>query len=179
MEFPLNGTMFPGVRVEEIGKMSEQYLSLKWSDGHEGLISRSMRGDYGPDPIDSRLGKWLELTRRKNSEQKFWAGPDEEVTKFWDYSWVISSRENTRLFLTHYMKYGIGFMTGIPADLGMAEIVENGLKLKPLRRTCFNKVDLVRYKPNPNNAAYGSGPLPLHLDLSYFYQVCTICVPYG
>ena len=175
-DIPFRGNVFPGVRVEEIGKVSEHYLSLKWSDGHEGLIARTMRGDYGPDPIDSRLGNWLDLTRRKNREQSFWAGPDEEVTKFWDYSWVIRSGENTREFLTHYMRYGIGFMTGIPADQGMLDVVEKGLKMTPLRRTCYDKVDLVRYRPDPKNSGYGNGRLPLHGDLAYYYQVNFICL---
>ena len=171
---PLSGSLSPEIKVEEIGRMSEHYLGLKWSDGHEGLIARTMRGDYGPNPIHSRMDNLLDLTRRKNTEQKFWAKPDAEVTKLWDYSCVIKDVDNTREFLTHYMRYGIVFLGGIPAEDGTLDIVEEGLKMSPLRRTVYKTVDLVKYKPNPSNSGYDSGGLSLHLDLSYFYQVLNL-----
>ncbi|XP_063690473.1 probable gamma-butyrobetaine dioxygenase [Bolinopsis microptera] len=170
LDQPLSGSFAPGIKVEEIGRMSDHYLGLKWSDGHEGLIARTMRGDYGPNPIQSRMEKLLDLTKRKNTEQKFWGEPDAEVSKLWDYSWVIKDVDNTTEFLTHYMRYGIVFLKGIPAEEGMLDVVEEGLKMKPLRRTVFKTVDLVKYKPTPSNPGYGSGGLAPHLDLSYYYQ---------
>ena len=175
-DLPFVGNKYPGVKVESIGRISEHYLGLKWSDGHEGLIGRTLRGDYGAHPIDFRLTKWLDLSLRKNAEQKFWDTPDEEVSKFWDYSWVVENSDNTREFLVHYMKYGIGFLSGIPNHLGMLDVVEEGLQMSPVKRTCFNKVDLVRFKPNPNNTGYGSGRLPAHTDLPFFDQVYFKCM---
>ena len=173
LDLPLSGSLSPGIKVEEIGRMSEHYLGLKWSDGHEGLIARTMRGDYGPNPIHSRMENLLDLTRRKNTEQKFWAKPDAEVTKLWDYSWVIKDVDNTREFLTHYMRYGLVFLKGIPAEEGMLNVVEDGLKMRPMRATFYDTVDIVSFKPDANNLAYSSGHLGLHLDLSYYYQVFT------
>ena len=171
-DLPYRGITFSNVKVSDIGRTSENYVSLKWSDDHEGVIARNIRGNFGPDPLNSRVENWFDLTCRKNSAQKFWSTPDEDVTKCWDYSWVVRNQENTIEFLTHYMKYGIGLLVDIPRHLGMMEIVEEGLKIKPLRRTCFSAVDLVRFKPNPDNVGYGSGPLNLHSDLPYFNQVC-------
>ena len=171
-DLPYRGITFSDVKVSDIGRTSENYVSLKWSDDHEGVIARNIRGNFGPDPLNSRVENWFDLTCRRNSAQKFWSTPDEDVTKCWDYSWVVKNQENTIEFLTHYMKYGIGLLVDIPRHLGMMEIVEEGLKIKPLRRTCFSAVDLVRFKPNPDNVGYGSGPLNLHSDLPYFNQVC-------
>ena len=168
---PYRRITFSDVKISDIGKTSDNYVSLKWSDGHEGVIARNERGNFGPDPINSRVGKWFDLTCRRNSALKFWSTPDEEVTKCWDYSWVVENQENTIKFLTHYMKYGIGFLVDIPRHLGMMEIVEDGLKIRPVRRTCFSTVDLVRFKPNPDNLGYGSGKLPAHTDLPFFNQV--------
>ena len=173
-DLPYRGNAFPGVRVEEIGRISDHYVSLKWSDGHEGLVARTMRGDFGPGVIESRLKKWLDLTRRKNAEQHFWKTPDGEVTKFWNYSWVVENGENTRQFLAHYMKYGIALMNEVPAHLGMEDIVSDGLQIGPFRRTCYDIVDYVRFRPNPVNSGYGSERLPLHLDLAYYYEVSKI-----
>ena len=171
---PPIGNTLPGIKVQEIGKLSEHYLSLKWTDGHEGLISRTIRGDFGPGKIESRVRKWLDLTRRKNSEQEFWRAPNEEVKKIWDYSWVVSSGDNTREFLVHYIKYGIALMNGVPAGLKMEDIIFEGLKMGPLWASCYDLVDYVRFKPDPTNLGYGSGQLPLHLDLPYYYAVVKI-----
>ena len=173
---PPVGNAFPGIKVEEIGKLSEHYVSLKWSDGHEGLMARTIRGDFGPGKIESRVRDWLDLARRKNSEQEFWRTPNEEVKKFWDYSWVVSSVDNTREFLVHYMKYGIALMNGVPAGLKMEDIVFEGFKMSPLWASCYDLVDYVRFKPDPKNLGYGSGQLPLHLDLPYYYAVTKLVV---
>ena len=170
-KLPHIGNAFPGVKVEEVGKMTEHYVSLKWSDGHEGVIARTIRGEYGPGVIESRVKQWLNLTRRKNEAQRFWSSPNEEVTKAWDYSWVVSSGDNTRQFLAHYMRYGIGLINGVPNDMGMEKILSEGLKIGPLRRTSYEDVDYVRFKPNPTNSAYGSDMLPLHTDLASYFEV--------
>ncbi|KAL5264368.1 hypothetical protein ACHWQZ_G005459 [Mnemiopsis leidyi] len=169
-KLPPIGNASPAVKVEEIGKVTSQYVSLKWSDGHEGLIARTVRGEYGPGVIESRVRKWLDLTRRKNVEQEFWSTPNEEVTKVWDYSWVVSSGDNTREFLAHYMRFGIGLMNGVPKDLGMKDILSEGLKIGPIRRTSYEEVDYVRFKPNPSNSAYGTDLLPLHTDLASYFE---------
>ena len=176
---PPVGNAFPGIKVEEIGKLSEHYVSLRWSDGHEGLIARTIRGDFGPGKIESRVRDWLDLARRKNSEQEFWRTPNEEVKKFWDYSWVVSSVDNTREFLVHYMKYGIALMNGVPAGLKMEDIIFEGLKMSPLWASCYDLVDYVRFKPDPKNLGYGSGQLPLHLDLPYYYAVTKLYVRFN
>ena len=120
------------------------------------------------------MRKWLDLTRRKNSEQEFWRAPNEEVKKIWDYSWVVSSGDNTREFLVHFIKYGIALMNGVPAGLKMEDIIFEGLKMGPLWASCYDLVDYVRFKPDPTNLGYGSGQLPLHLDLPYYYAVVKI-----
>ena len=83
---PYRGITFSDVKISDVGKTSDNYVSLKWSDGHEGVIARNKRGNFGPDPINSRVEKWFDLTCRRNSAQKFWSSPDEDVTKCWDYS---------------------------------------------------------------------------------------------
>ena len=47
------GNLHPGVKVTDIGKVSEHchYVSLTWSDGHTGLVARTIRGEYGPEPV--------------------------------------------------------------------------------------------------------------------------------
>ena len=109
---PFQGSNYPDVRAEEIGRISDNFVSVRWSDGHEGMIARTFRGDYGPEPLASRVENLTDIIRRRNSEQIFWKGPNpEEQTKFWDWNWVVESSDNTREFLIHYIRYGIGCVT--------------------------------------------------------------------
>ena len=164
------GNLYPGVTVTEIGRVSEHYISLTWSDGHTGLIARTIRGEYGPEPVPTILNKYLDLSMRHNSSQMFWSAKTEDNSRLFDYNTVISSLENTREFFAHYMTHGVAFLSGIPADHEMLDIIEN-LKCGPIRETIFGGVDVVRFKPNPANAGYGSGSLAGHVDLNYYYQV--------
>ena len=158
------------MKVTDIGKVSEHYVSLTWSDGHTGLVARTIRGEYGPEPVPTILDKYLDLSMRYNRCQEFWSAKTDQNSKVFDYNTVISSVGNTRDFLAHYMIHGIGFLTGIPADKEMLDIITD-LKCGPIRETIFGGVDVVRFKPNPANAGYGSGSLAGHTDLNYYYQV--------
>ena len=164
------GNLHPGVKVTDIGKVSEHYVSLTWSDGHTGLVARTIRGEYGPEPVPTILDKYLDLSMRYNRCQEFWSAKTDQNSKVFDYNTVISSVGNIRDFLAHYMIHGIGFLTGIPADKEMLDIITD-LKCGPIRETIFGGVDVVRFKPNPANAGYGSGSLAGHTDLNYYYQV--------
>jgi hypothetical protein len=164
------GNLRPGVTVTDIGRVSEHYLSLTWSDGHTGLIARTIRGEYGPEPVPTILDKYLDLSMRQNRCQQFWSAKSPENSKLFDYSSVISSLENTRDFFAHYMTHGIAFLTAIPDDKEMLDVITD-LKCGPHRETIFGGVDVVRFKPNPLNVGYGSGSLAGHTDLNYYYQV--------
>ncbi|XP_063688375.1 trimethyllysine dioxygenase, mitochondrial-like [Bolinopsis microptera] len=163
------GNLHPGAKVTDIGKVSEHYVSLTWSDGHTGLVARTIRGEYGPEPVPTILDKYLDLSMRYNRCQEFWSAKTDKNSKVFDYNTVISSVGNTRDFLAHYMIHGIGFLTGIPANKEMLDIIAD-LKCGPIRETIFGGVDVVRFKPNPANAGYGSGSLAGHTDLNYYYQ---------
>lgn len=145
-------------------------MSLTWSDGHTGLVARTIRGEYGPEPVPTVLNKYLDLSMRYNRSQKFWSAKTEENSRIFDYNTVISSLENTREFFAHYMVHGVAFLSGIPAEHEMLDIIED-LSCGPIRQTFLGKVDVVRAKLEPINSVYGSGSLVGHVDLNYYHQV--------
>lgn len=164
------GNLHPGVTVTGIGKISEHYLSLTWSDGHQGMIARTVRGEYGPEPVPSLIEKYLELSMRHNKLQRFWGSADQDNYKIFDFNTVIGSLDNTREFFAHYMTHGIAFLSGVPQGRSLVDVIEGDLKCGPITETMFGKYDVVRYKESPLNVGYGSGGLAGHTDLNYFYQ---------
>ena len=164
------GNLHPGVTVTDVGRVSEHYLSLTWSDGHSGLIARTIRGEYGPEPVPTILEKYLDLSMRHNRCQTFWSAKSPDNSTLFDYNTVISSLENTRDFLAHYMVHGVVFLTAIPIDKKIPDVIA-ALKCGPIRETILGGVDVVRYKPNPKHPVYSSGSLVGHTDLNYYYQV--------
>ena len=164
------GNLYPDVTVTSIGKVSQHYVNLTWSDGHNGLIARTIRGDYGPEPVPSIIDKYLALSMRENESQKFWVSKSAENYKFFDYSCVISNIDNIREFIAHYMVHGIAFMNGIPGGRDLNDIINQDLKCGPLYETVFGGVDKVRLQPNPINSGYGNGRLAGHNDINYYYQ---------
>ena len=165
------GNLHPGVTVTEIGKISENYLSLTWSDGHEGLIARTIRGEYGPEPVPTLINRYLELSMRHNTHQTFWSSVSQENYRFFDYSTVVSNFGNIREFFAHYMVHGIAFLRGVPNGKDLLDVINKDLKCGPVNETIFGNNDIVRFKANPLNMGYGSGSLAGHTDLNYYYQV--------
>ena len=165
------GNLYPGVRVTNIGHVSEHYVTLTWSDGHTGLIARTLEGEYGPDPVPHLVDKYLDISMRRNKSQVFWSKPTPENTKMFDYSTVVSSLDNLRDFYAHYMVHGVAFLKNIPENKDLVEVINNDLKCGPIRNTVFGEVDVVRLQPNPLAAGYSNGSLANHTDLNYYYQV--------
>ena len=161
-------TLGNGVKVTEIMEVSENYISMKWSDGHKGQMPRTMTGAYGPPNTTSVLETYYDVTMRKNSAQVFWTVQGEDNFKAFDYDEVIKSDENTKEFLAHYMKYGIGFLRGIPDEEDIMKFNNIDLKIGNPRVTVFDPVDMVKFKPNADNFAYSSDELPGHTDLPYY-----------
>ena len=169
------GNLYPDVTVTGIGRESPHYVSLEWSDGHEGLVARTAQGEYGPQPVPDIMDKYLDISMRRNRSQEFWRAATPENAKMFDYRSVVSSMEKTRDFLAHYMIHGLGFLTGIPEDKDLLDIINEDLKCGPIRKTMYGEVDMVKLKSNPLSVGYSSGSLAGHTDLNYYYQVLIQC----
>ena len=94
-----------GVKVDEILDVSDNYINLRWSDGHAGLIARTAIGAYGSQPVAGLLKKYYALSVKDNNEMEFWSKDEAAVSDPFDYSMVIKSDESIRKFLAHFMKF--------------------------------------------------------------------------
>jgi len=159
------------VRVTGIGPVSEHYLSLSWDDGHEGIVARTTRGAHGPEPLPSLLEKYYDLTMRRSTALELWKGQEKESGKMFPYHDVIASDQNTRDFLAHFMRYGIGSISHVPADVNTLDVVNRDMKAGPMRNTIYNAPDVVELKADAINAAYTTNALQGHTDLAYYDQV--------
>ena len=157
-----------GVKITEILGVTTNYISMNWSDGHNGLVARTINGAYGPPSATSILDKYYDISMKKNSTQIFWNKQTEDNFKQFNYDDVINSDEKTKEFLAHYMMHGIGFLQGIPEDRNLTDFVNLDLKIGYPRVTAFDTIDIVKFRTNPKNFAYSNDPLPGHLDLSYY-----------
>lgn len=160
-----------GIKITNIGRVSEHFMTLTWDDGHTGLVARTDRGAYGPAPIPSIMDKYYDLVMRRPHARELWRGDEkEEVGEYFNYADVIASDEKVREFLAHFMKYGIVLMNGIPDDKPTLDIINLEMEAGPMRSTIYDEPDIVSYRHDPNNIAYSEEALQAHTDLTYYMQ---------
>jgi len=112
------------------------------------------------------------VSTRKNKYQTFWAEPSDQVVHIYDYNDLIADDTKMRLFLGHFMRYGLGLIKNTPVDKGIETIIDE-MKCGPIWETKFGKVDTVTYRFDPldrTNQAYGNHYLAPHIDLPYYTQ---------
>ena len=155
------------IKVTDIVKESQNFLKVKWCDGHEGIVPRTARGYYGPPAVVDVIDKYYKLSLRHHSAIEVWDHPDDNIYKFWNYEDLLASDEAVREYIAHFMKYGLVFLRNCDTSSTPEKLMED-LNMTPLLATIFGPQDPVIHKSKANNHAYSARALAQHMDLTFY-----------
>ncbi|ELT97560.1 hypothetical protein CAPTEDRAFT_143189 [Capitella teleta] len=149
----------------QLTQQDSEQLSIQWKDGHSSefplqwLIDNSYPGS---DRKVSRL-TWLAEDLK-----------EEDLSRV-DYKQLIGNdEESMKVLLTSLLKYGIGIVEGVPANLkATQETVE---KVSFIQETFFGGMWQVSNDMPLTDTAYTNLPLGVHIDTTYLAIPCGIQV---
>ncbi|CAL4097431.1 unnamed protein product, partial [Meganyctiphanes norvegica] len=140
------------------------HIDLEWQDGHKSMFLSNWLFDraFNNQRRTQRYEKTLRLP------PVYWGSELLDDIPTSSFEEVIANDKALLKWLTQLEVYGLTLMRDVGTEGGQVNILSR--RLEDIRRTHYGTVFSVRAKPQPNNAAYNSGPLPLHLDLPFYYH---------
>lgn len=134
----------------------EGALQLRWQkDGQEEHVTR-----YDPAWLRRRA---YEPAHAQNGPHEGWDASMAGRLPRFNFDEVQERGDALRNWIQALLQHGVALISGAPARPG--ELARFAESIAPIYETNFGRIFDVQSKPNPNNAAYTSLGLELHVDL--------------
>jgi gamma-butyrobetaine dioxygenase len=145
-------------------KEESDILEVEWPDGHVSSFGGQFLRlyNYGKEARSRRRERWGGPSRKTWTPETLVQAPHLQLS----YSEVLNTDQGLLNLLEQLHRYGIAIIKNVPTQLG--EISKVAERVGPIRDSIYGRVWDVKSLDEPNNIAYSSVALPLHMDLMYY-----------
>ncbi|CAD5125558.1 DgyrCDS13761 [Dimorphilus gyrociliatus] len=136
-------------------------LEIVWKNNHVSL--------YKAEWLDKR--RFEEDARKKRltwlgTDMELWGSEMKNKVPVQQFQKILDDDNELYLWLRHLEKYGLVLIKDAPREVG--QLNKLGQRVFFLRKTHYGETFQVKVKADPNNAAYTTGILNLHIDQCYY-----------
>ncbi|XP_023131204.1 trimethyllysine dioxygenase, mitochondrial [Amphiprion ocellaris] len=146
--------------------VEDGHLVLTWPDGHLSKYSLSWLAENSYE-----VKKQSAVQPRILWNSDIYKKADMPSAK---YNKFMSSDDELKKFLQHYLQYGIAFVDDVPATVEATEEVTKRVSL--IRETTYGRMWCFTSDFSRGDSAYSQLALDRHTDTSYFQEPCGIQV---
>ncbi|XP_059091646.1 gamma-butyrobetaine dioxygenase-like [Tigriopus californicus] len=150
----------PSVKPSAIQvKGSGLKAQITWNDGHESTFeSQWLLDRVFSDHVDKQVGK--------RSEPTVWDASYKSTLMTFDYEEILTKKSTMLEWLQSLDTMGLTMISGMPPEVKSLPTLIEAVAFP--RSTHYGQYFEVIAKAQPNNTAYTTSELSLHLDLPYY-----------